>query len=271
MNASHTHHEYHIDSDLGDTVVLVESDDEARASAQAMANDLGCIVECWRHDGDQRTYVCGAEPERSPAALYTDAELAEMRRNGIDTTDLGLELEPPPELSDPAYLAWCEECAAAAERECGAEWVGGPAHDPYGSHCDLDKGHGGPHSGPNPLGEPGERMEWDRRSGRIVREPEQRRSCVVCGTPHATGPDCPTPEPEPADAPTPGSCRTAEDLALALGAALTCANLDAESDPVLDLATYADAGVLTSDAGFLVRYPDGREYQVTIIQSRHAY
>ncbi|MFW6124523.1 MAG: hypothetical protein ACOC46_00125 [Pirellulales bacterium] len=34
--------------------------------------------------------------------------------------------------------------------------------------------------------------------------------------------------------------------------------------------SYAEAGVLTSDAGFVLRMADGSEYQVTVKQSRFA-
>lgn len=35
-----------------------------------------------------------------------------------------------------------------------------------------------------------------------------------------------------------------------------------------DACSYEDAGVLTTDAGFIIYTQDGRQFQVTIIQSR---
>lgn len=38
--------------------------------------------------------------------------------------------------------------------------------------------------------------------------------------------------------------------------------------PVVDAKTFHEAGVLTMDDGFVVKFEDGTEYQVTIVQSR---
>lgn len=35
-----------------------------------------------------------------------------------------------------------------------------------------------------------------------------------------------------------------------------------------EVETFCDAGVLTDDAGFVVTLADGREFQVTVVQSR---
>lgn len=40
-----------------------------------------------------------------------------------------------------------------------------------------------------------------------------------------------------------------------------------EDNRIADVRTYRDAGVLTYDPGLVVSFDDGREYQVTIVQS----
>jgi len=37
---------------------------------------------------------------------------------------------------------------------------------------------------------------------------------------------------------------------------------------ITEVRTYAEAGVLTSDAGLVIRFDDGREFQITIVRSR---
>lgn len=61
----------------------------------------------------------------------------------------------PYPLDDPAYLAWMEE----QDNQCGRSLTMGPAHDPYGTACDLPAGHDGPHEGPHPVAED-ERLRW---------------------------------------------------------------------------------------------------------------
>lgn len=46
------------------------------------------------------------------------------------------------EIQDESYAAWQE----AMERECGVGISTG-GFDPYGTSCDLDRGHEGPHEG----------------------------------------------------------------------------------------------------------------------------
>ncbi len=41
-------------------------------------------------------------------------------------------------------------------------------------------------------------------------------------------------------------------------------------DDDLDVRSYEDAGVLTHDAGLVVRVGDGAEFQITVVQSRSA-
>ncbi len=39
-------------------------------------------------------------------------------------------------------------------------------------------------------------------------------------------------------------------------------------DELKDVQSFEEAGVLTSDAGFVVRLKDGSEFQVTVVKSR---
>ena len=41
-----------------------------------------------------------------------------------------------------------------------------------------------------------------------------------------------------------------------------------DPDAVHDVVTFEDAGVLTSNAGLVVRMDDGSEYQITVVRSR---
>jgi len=47
------------------------------------------------------------------------------------------------------------------------------------------------------------------------------------------------------------------------------ADLHGEAPLFARIVTYADAGVLTRDAGLIVRTSGGDEFQVTIIRTRH--
>ena len=47
------------------------------------------------------------------------------------------------------------------------------------------------------------------------------------------------------------------------------AGLHDEPEVFARIVTYADAGVLTRDAGLIVRTAAGDEFQVTIVQTRH--
>jgi hypothetical protein len=44
--------------------------------------------------------------------------------------------------------------------------------------------------------------------------------------------------------------------------------LPAELEQVDSVETYRDAGILTTDAGVVVRTKDGREFQISIVRSR---
>jgi hypothetical protein len=72
---------------------------------------------------------------------------------GADEDVVMADVTPDP---DPEYTAWCE----SLDRMCGRAITLGPAHDPYGTDCDLDAGHEGPHQGPHPFIE-GDTMRWD--------------------------------------------------------------------------------------------------------------
>ena len=43
-----------------------------------------------------------------------------------------------------------------------------------------------------------------------------------------------------------------------------------EHFPRIRTKTFREDGVLTSDAGFVARLPDGSEFQITIVQSKGA-
>lgn len=50
---------------------------------------------------------------------------------------------------------------------------------------------------------------------------------------------------------------------------MTCPEDDDFNLPDLDwVSTFAENGVLTTDKGLVIRLNDGREYQITIVQSR---
>jgi hypothetical protein len=42
----------------------------------------------------------------------------------------------------------------------------------------------------------------------------------------------------------------------------------ADQDDVRSVMTYDEAGMLTRDAGLVVRISDGSEFQITVVQSR---
>lgn len=42
---------------------------------------------------------------------------------------------------------------------------------------------------------------------------------------------------------------------------------DKFAEAVREITSYADAGVLTRDAGFVVRLGDGTEFQITVVRS----
>ena len=56
------------------------------------------------------------------------------------------------DFNSPEYEAYLRELEERIERECGVDVNIGPAHDPYGATCDLDKGHEEDHSAPCPFG-----------------------------------------------------------------------------------------------------------------------
>jgi hypothetical protein len=61
------------------------------------------------------------------------------------------------------------------------------------------------------------------------------------------------------------------DIAMALREILDPFAHDHENELLAEIdsvTTYEDAGVLTRDAGFVLRFRDHTEYQVTIVRSR---
>lgn len=89
----------------------------------------------------------------------------DQRIPGYDERDLDTYLADGFLEEDAAYEAHMAAELARHEAECGCPWTGGPAHDPYGTSCDLDKGHDGDHSGPNPFGGD-DPLTWSRIRGR---------------------------------------------------------------------------------------------------------
>jgi hypothetical protein len=65
----------------------------------------------------------------------------------------------------------------------------------------------------------------------------------------------------------------AEELQNALGDLATGSEVYPEYIPGIEGATitsYSDGGYLTSDEGFVVRFPDGAEFHVIVKQSRYS-
>lgn len=95
------------------------------------------------------------EPEEDP---YTEA----MRERFGDEAVAGYE----------AHVA---EMEREHDRMCGDVIHVGPAHDPYATICDLDRGHDGyQHEGLDPLGGPTDRIRWTR-TGAVTVNVEQVR------------------------------------------------------------------------------------------------
>ena len=46
------------------------------------------------------------------------------------------------------------------------------------------------------------------------------------------------------------------------------AETDEDEDPIRDVEDFVQAGMLTNDRGLVVRFADGSEIQVTLVQSR---
>ena len=64
--------------------------------------------------------------------------------------------------------------------------------------------------------------------------------------------------------------QTDSGFAAALAALLTSRDADGyfESDGVVRATPYDELGILTSNAGLVVRMDDGSEFQVTVVRSR---
>ena len=66
---------------------------------------------------------------------------------------------------------------------------------------------------------------------------------------------------------------TEDDMAQAIEDALRAADEraqdeDGDEETIRSIVTFADAGVLTSNSGLVVRLADGSEYQITVVRSR---
>jgi len=66
---------------------------------------------------------------------------------------------------------------------------------------------------------------------------------------------------------------TEDDMAQAIEDALRAADEraqdeDGDEETIRSIVTFADAGVLTSNSGLVVRMVDGSEYQITVVRSR---
>jgi hypothetical protein len=64
---------------------------------------------------------------------------------------------------------------------------------------------------------------------------------------------------------------TPMEFAAKLSQSFDTADTDQFEDLVLYVArssTYVEAGILTTDAGFVLRMADGSEFQITIVKSR---
>jgi hypothetical protein len=65
---------------------------------------------------------------------------------------------------------------------------------------------------------------------------------------------------------------TEDDMVQAISDALEAADErahdDGDEETIRRITTYADAGVLTKNAGLVIRLRDGSEYQVTICRTR---
>lgn len=82
----------------------------------------------------------------------SDYEYAIAARVGMGYPPVG-PLTQAQDAEQTAYDAWCAEM----ESMCGVGISTG-GHDPYGTSCDLPRGHDGPHEGPDFFGVG--RLKW---------------------------------------------------------------------------------------------------------------
>ena len=89
------------------------------------------------------------------SAFWTEDDARTYLRDHEDNQDvIDVDAMDAEQDDDPAYLAY----RAEMDRMCGADYTTA-GHDPYGTNCDLDKGHKGDHAGPDPMGNGG-RITW---------------------------------------------------------------------------------------------------------------
>ena len=129
------------------------SDDDRLASATS--DELRVMLDDAALTGDERAAI-GDELESRDEP--DDFERAMIEQHGQEAFD--------------AYVEHQRVESERVERECGDVLVYGPAHDPYETSCDLDKGHGSAHEGLDALDPSGEtRIAWTpdgRGAGRIL-------------------------------------------------------------------------------------------------------
>lgn len=63
---------------------------------------------------------------------------------------------------------------------------------------------------------------------------------------------------------------TENDFESVITEAIENASEEGSCEPVRRISSYEEAGVMTRNAGVVVRMEDGSEFQVTIVQSRGA-
>lgn len=80
----------------------------------------------------------------------TDLDYAIAARVGMGFCPFGPLTQADQESVD-AYDRWCADQEAEYERACGVGISTG-GFDPYGTRCDLDRGHEPPHEGPDWFG-----------------------------------------------------------------------------------------------------------------------
>ena len=109
-------------------------------------------------DRSDATEPTGDDVDRAVEAWERDRARAE------EQPDFAYET-PEEQYADPAYEAYEAWLAGL----CNASYVTGPAHDPYGTYCDLQQGHDGKHEGDDPFGNGG-RVRWNG-GGSIAGDP----------------------------------------------------------------------------------------------------
>ncbi len=91
----------------------------------------------------------------------THHDLTDLDEAILERLHMGLPAIGPLREAQASLVAAYEAYLEAQMRECGASYTTGPDWDPYGTSCDLDAGHAGPHEGLDPLPmTDGDRIQW---------------------------------------------------------------------------------------------------------------